>query len=232
VAVLAATDFGVSLMRNRMKPFHDMPFLIFQGLHSSTSTLSIMSDATSHAISEMYKWQYTDKYEMKHLGGTLMQMREKLVEFLTLGISKMVEDFFNDLKRYKNIELKIWDSFCDSVKFSKEVRLVRHLGNVIKHNNSVLDSSIGGRSVNILINDYGFPDDTPIHWLNVFKEPERDSILEYIYMANHFCCEILKEKGLLAGSAGARPEGEDIVSYMLKVYVHSITGHPEKGDTG
>jgi hypothetical protein len=208
-----------------MKPYHSMPELIFQGLHSSTATLVVMSDATFRAIAEMHKWPYTDKYEMKHLGATLFQMKEKFIEFSTLGISKMVEDFFNDLERFGNIKLKIWDSLCDSVEFSKEVRLIRHLGNVIKHNNSFLESSTGGNSTKSLITEYGFPDDTSIQWLDVFQSPERESILKYIYKANQFCTEILRGQGLFIGVKHIVKD-EEIVSYILRNFVHSIPGHP------
>jgi hypothetical protein len=208
-----------------------MPELIFQGLHSSTATLAVMSDATSRAIAKMNDWSYTDKYEMKHLGATLIQMKEKFVEFTSLGISKMVEDFFNDLDRFGNVKLSIWSSLCDSVEFSKEVRLIRHLGNVIKHNNSIIESSTGGKSTKALIAEYGFPDDTPIHWLGVFQRPERDSILKYIYMANQFCAEILRGKGLLAGVRQTIKEDE-IVLHMLRCYVHTIPGYPAYGTKG
>jgi len=208
-----------------------MPELIFQGLHSSTATLAVMSDATFRAIAEMHDWPYTDKYAMKHLGGTLIQMKEKFVEFSTLGISKMVEDFFNDLERFGNIKLSIWSSLCDSVGFSKEVRLIRHLGNVIKHNNSMLESSTGGKSTEGLIAVYGFRDDTPIHWLDVFKSPERDSILKYIYMAYQFCIEVLRFKGLLPGEGHVIKE-EEIVPHMLRCFVHTIPGHPAYGTEG
>ena len=201
--------------------------LIFQELHSSTGALAVMSDATSRTIDEMSKWSYDDKLEMKLLGGTLSKMRENFVEFLTLGISKMVEDFFNNLKLFGNITLGIWDSSCDSVEFLEEVRLIRHLGNVIKHNNSIIDYTKGGSSSKALVDDYGFPDNTPIYWLDIFQTSKRDSILKYIYMANQFCTEILIREGLPAGTKLILKE-EEMVAYLLKHFVHSIPGHPEK----
>jgi hypothetical protein len=214
-----------------VKPWNSMPELIFQGLHSSTATLAVMSNATSRAIADMYDWPHTDKDEMKHLGATLNRMKEKFVEFSTLGISKMVEDFFNDLKRFGNIKLSIWSPLCDQVRFSKEVRLIRHLGNVIKHNNSVLESSTGGRSTEALLSVYGFPDDTPIRWLDIFQSPERDSILKYTYMAYQFCIEILRLKELVPGK-GHIVEEEEIVPYMLRHFVHIIPRHPAYGTEG
>ena len=108
------------------------------------------------------------------------------------------------------------------------MRLIRHLGNVIKHNNSFIESSTGGRSTEALIDDYGFPDDTPVCWLDVFQTPERDSILKYIYMANQFCTEILIREGLPAGAKQKLKE-EEIVPYLFEHFVHLIPGHPEKG---
>ena len=202
---------------------------IFQDLYASTATMSIMVDSTSHSISAMHNWTYSNKDEMKELGGKINQMKDKSVELYTLGISKMVEDFFNNLKRFGNKKLSIWDSALDSIAFSKEVRFIRHLANVIKHDNSIIESSFGGKSAKALIDEFGFEDDTPIHWLDVFKNSERDSILRYIYKANYFCFEILRKEGLWSKKTQILEE-EAIVEYMIDNYIHSIPGHPNNKD--
>ncbi len=206
----------------------DIDFLyILQDIYSSTATLAIMVGATSDSISKMYNWPYSKKNEMKKLGGTINQMKDKSVEIYILGISKMVEDFFNNIDRYGRIKLSIWDSSIHSITFSKEVRFIRHLGNLIKHNNSIIESTNGGRSAKALINEFGLEDDIPIHWLNVFKNSERDSMLQYIYKANYFCFEVLRKEGLWSGEKQAL-EDDEIVRYMVEHYIHSIPGHPNK----
>lgn len=200
-----------------MKDFDFEHIFIFQNLYHATSALAVMTDSTFRTIAEMYNWHYTTKYEMKHLGGTITQITEKFVELSTLGISKMVEDFFNNLDRLWKIKLSIWSHACDSVVFSREVRLLRHLGNVIKHNNSIIDSSTDRWSSKALINEYGFENDTPIQWIEIFSYPQRDSILRHIYMAYQFCTEILNNKGIF--SLKKKDLNDDqIVPYMLKFF--------------
>lgn len=210
-----------------MKNFNLDHLLIVQNLYTSTGTMAIMVDSTSRSIYEMYNLPYSDKNEMKKLGGQINQMKDKSVEFYTLGISKMVEDFFNNLERFGNKKLSIFDSSLDSISFSKEVRFIRHLGNVIKHNNSIIESSCGGKSAKALVDEFGFEDDTPIHWLNIFRNSERDSILRYIYKASYFCFELLKKEGLWDGNKKILEE-DAIVGYMVDNYIHSIPGHPNK----
>lgn len=198
---------------------------ILQDIYTSTSTLALMVDSTFRSIEEMYSWPYFNKDEMKELGGKISQMTDKSMEFFLLGISKMVEDFFNNLEQFGNIKLDVWDSSLESIMFSKEIRFIRRLGNIIKHHNSVIDSSKGNRDAKELIAQYGFKDDTPIHWLNIFKGQERDSILQYIYKANYFCMNILDEKGLIGFKRQPLEEGE-MVEHMIKYFIHSIPGHP------
>lgn len=198
---------------------------VMQDLYTSTATLAIMVDSTSHSISKMYNWPYSNKNEMKELGGKINQMKDKSLEFFTLGISKIVEDFFNNLERFGKIKLRIWDNSLDPISFSKEVRLIRHLGNVIKHNNSIIESALDYKSSKALVDEFCFEDDSSIPWSNIFKYPERDSILKYIYKANYFCFEILSKEGLLNGKKQILEE-DAIVEFMLNNYVHSIPGYP------
>jgi len=186
-----------------------------------------MCDATFRSIDDMGKWPYTDKYEMKEIGATLNQMRDKFLELSILGISKMVEDFFNNLEQLGEVNISIWDSTLNTVAFSHDVRLIRHIGNVIKHNNSYIDSSTGGRSVKALISEYGFSDETPIQWLSIFKKSVKDSIFRNIYKTNQFCFEILHREGAVSDIRKILPEDE-IVPFLYKFYIHSIPGHPER----
>lgn len=66
---------------------------IYQDLSYSMSTISIMTDSTLNAIEEMNNWKFEDKDEMKHLGGTIIQMNDKFIELSILNLSKIIEDF-------------------------------------------------------------------------------------------------------------------------------------------
>lgn len=186
-----------------------------------------MTDSTINTIEEMHNWKFVDKDEMKHLGGTIIQMKHKFIELSILNLSKIIEDFFNNLERYGNIKVNIWDSSCDEIIFSREIRIIRHLGNIIKHNNSIIDSSTGGRSVNALIDDYGFEDGVPISRLNIFEPSIKNTILKYVYMSNEFCYEVLKLNGFIAKDRKNLSEKE-IIKYMYENYIHSIPGHPKR----
>lgn len=107
------------------------------------------------------------------------------------------------------------------------MRIIRHLGNVIKHNNSIIDSSYGGISVNELIEKYGFKDKIPINSLDIFKPSIKNSILIYAYMSNEFCYEILKLNGFFSKDRKNLSE-EEIIEYMYENYIHSIPGDPQR----
>ncbi|PHS30206.1 MAG: hypothetical protein COA92_10035 [Sulfurovum sp.] len=210
-----------------MKEFNIDFLYLLQELSRSISTLSIMVDSTFNSIDDMHKWKYEDKDEMKHLGGTLFQMQDKSVEFYILGISKIIEDFFNNLQLIRNCDLKIWDTFCDSVIYAKEIRLLRHLSNVIKHDNSIIFIPSRNQSTQMMIKTYNLTETTPINTIDFFKNNQKENILKHLYMTHEFCYEILsltnifkKEKQYL--------EDSEIVKYMFKNYIYNIPGHPKK----
>lgn len=198
---------------------------IFEDLDWSTVTLAVMCDATTRAFKEMYEWHYKDRHEMKLLGSTIFQLEDKFFELFILGISKMVEDFFNDLEIYGGHKLPIWDSSLDSIKYCREVRLIRHVGNVIKHNNSIIETSSGERSANELVNNYGFPDNTPIQYSKFLENPLHDSLLKQLFYANVFCLNLLNIYGSIKMPIPNVIENE-IVKFMVERYIHEVPGHP------
>ena len=199
---------------------------IMQDIMASTSTMCVMTDSTYRSISDMREWGYSDKYEMKDLGATINQMEEKFFEYSILGISKMIEDFFNNLKEFAKIDLNIWDPSLNNCNFLKEVRLVRNLGNVIKHDNSVIKSN-GKKDAKVLFMEYNLDVDTPIRYLNISKNSKKDEVLISLYRATYFCYEVLQNNNIVPNQKKVLKE-EKIVDYMLDFYVHSIPGHPSK----
>ena len=183
-------------------------------------------------MEEMRAWRYTTKDEMKHLGGTLIQMTEKLREFLLLGISKMVEDAFNNTNEAQGTKLDVWESAFDHLAHAHEVRWVRHLSNVIKHNNSVISSLSGSKSGKALVQQFGAPDDTPVAYLPEFALlPLRDVMLRYIYYAMTFGFALLDYTKLLPFRQQLIPH-DDIPNHMLNRFVRDLPGHPERATNG
>jgi hypothetical protein len=208
-----------------MKSFDTDAFFVFQELYHSVGTLSVMTDATSRSFAEMSQWRYSTKDEMKRLGGTIFQMHDKFIELSVLGISKMAEDFFNNLSEYKKVPIKIWDQNFDGLRFAIETRRIRHLGNVIKHNNSIIDST-KGQSGAALVGQYGMDDQTPIRWLDVFRGPLEEVILKQIFMVYEFCQDVMTLHSIPFARPNNIPESQ-IKELMLDSYVRGIPGHPE-----
>lgn len=198
----------------------------------STGTLCVITDASARSMDDMGSWLYTDKDEMKHLGGALIQMTEKLREFLLLGISKMVEDFFNNINEVQGTTISVWDPSLDHLSHVREVRWVRHLSNVIKHNNSVISSVTNSRSCRALIQQFGAPDDTPVAYLPEFgRLPLREVMLRYTYYAMTFCFALLDQAKLFSLRNQPVPH-DDIPDYMLDRFVRRLPGHPERVTNG
>ncbi len=214
--------------QKNMNPSQFDAIYVIQGLYQSAGTLSVMTDATSRTFAEMHTWRYETKEEMKHLGGTIFKMQDKFVELMILGVSKMVEDFFNDLEEFKQCPIKIWDPGFDGCRFASETRRIRHLGNVIKHNNSIIDSSRGQSSA-ALVSQYGMKDDTPIHWQEVFRGPVDETVFQSIFMAYEFCQDVMVLQSVPFARQTTVPLA-GIKEVMLTRYVRSIPGHPEYED--
>jgi hypothetical protein len=201
-------------------------FFILQDIMASVKTICVITDSTYRSINEMHNWGYANKDEMKYLGGTIIEMEEKFFEYSILGISKMIEDFLNNLKEFANIELKIWDDTLNNCMFVKEIRLIRSLGNVIKHHNSIVKYD-GKDDHQRLCKEYGIEDDTQVSWLDIAKESKRDEIFKLLYKAYYFCYQVLQDRGIFSSKQSLIKEDE-IVDFMLEFYVHSVPGYPNK----
>lgn len=212
-------------------------YWVVQSTVHSVGTLSVVIDSFQRSVDEMYAWPYADKHEMKHLGGTLIQMNEKFVEFIILGISKVVEDTFNLLGPVAPPNFKIWDPQIVPLRFSKEVRWIRHVGNVIKHYNSHVDTSTASskqkhNSCVSLVRDFGARDDTPVAYLDELRDrPIRDTLLRYLYCSYVFSFELMFITGHGWRHIADIPH-DDIPTYMLDRFVRDIPGHPDRKKRG
>ena len=211
-----------------MKEFNIDFLYLIQELSHSISTLSIMVDSTFNSIDDMHQWKYENKDEMKHLGGTLYQMKNKSMEFYILGISKIVEDFLNNLKLLRKSDLKIWDTFCDSVIYAKEIRLIRHFSNIIKHDNSIIYIPSQNKSTQMIIDTYNLTETMPINTLDFFEYKQKETILKHLYMANEFCFEILNLTNVYKRKKQLLLIDNEIIDFMFENYIYNIPGYPKK----
>jgi hypothetical protein len=209
------------------------PYWVVQSTIHSVGTLSVVIDSFQRSVDEMYSWPYEDKHEMKYLGGTLIQMNEKFIEFVVLGASKIVEDAFNLLEPVSPPKLKIWSPIVTPLKFANEVRWLRHVGNVIKHYNSHVDISTAvpnqkHNSCVSLVRDFAAPDDTPVAYLPQLRDrPIRDALLKHLYYSYVFSFELMFLVGHGWRHIHDIPDA-DIPAYMLDRFVRDIPGHPER----
>jgi hypothetical protein len=118
-----------------------------------------------------------NKIRMKEVGGASMQYMEFLHENSILALAKVVEDTSIELKRSLNFK---FDSIRNNhdVIFAKELRIIRALSNVIKHNVSQLDRN-SSESARFLVDECGMKNGFT---LNVFihSQHETFNIIEYI----------------------------------------------------
>lgn len=191
-----------------------------------------MIDATVRSVEELHACAYKSKHEMKLLGGTSIQMQWKLREFIYLGCAKFAEDALNNANNAAQSQVKIWDSSLAHLDDIHEVRRLRHIANVIKHNNSYVSSSSGSDSASRLIADYGFPDDTPLAYMDFcYGQELRDILLTSVYHCYRFSFDLFIHLGLINPSM-KRKEQDDVPGYMLGRFVHELPHHPEYNKDG
>ncbi len=210
----------------KAEPRFDSWWCIQESVHTA-SILSVMVDATMRSVYEIYSSSFKTKDEMKLLGGTANQMQWKLREFIYLGCAKFAEDALNNGNEVAQQDYKIWDPALQHLDDIREVRRLRHLANVIKHNNSYVSSTSGSDSAARLVADYGFQDETPLCSMDfAYGDELRDSLLTSIYHCYRFAFSFFVHLGL-AKPALLREEQQDIPAYMLRMFVHELPNHPE-----
>lgn len=101
--------------------------------------------------------RYTNKTRMKEVGGATMGYMVYVGESLVLALSKSLEDLWVDMKISLGIKYDIWKSSHHPL-FEHEAKILRSLGNVIKHNMSIIDKAKSEHS-KFLVNEAGFPND-------------------------------------------------------------------------
>ncbi len=133
--------------------------------------------------------RYTNKTRMKEVGGATMSYMVFVGESLVLALSKSLEDFWIDLKISMGIKYDIWKSPHHAL-FEHEAKIIRSLGNIIKHNMSIIDKA-KSEHAEFLVNDAGFPND--IQLSTIFLGAEQHLVLKDItYLTYLYCLDLLR----------------------------------------
>lgn len=188
--------------------------------HPSVTTLLLTLESSSQKINDIYNLNFSDKYEMKTIGGTANILKTKISELLILGIAKVIEDSIWNIIDLGNIDkFKFWD--CNNIRFYKNVKLVRHVANIIKHNRSVIfDETINSRDANALIQEYNF---TPSHNIcNYFENNDFEMLYKSIYYTDVFCIDLFCKKLDMDNKYKKDIREEDIVQHLKKHYLEDF----------
>jgi hypothetical protein len=106
-----------------------------------------------------------NKTRNKQLGGFVFFSRDLLREFMILGMAKTFEDLLVEAKDLGLPTFNIWAGQELELPYHHEMRCVRSLANVIKHNGSrIVDG--GGEACGFLIDTAGYKADTEIAYID------------------------------------------------------------------
>jgi hypothetical protein len=169
---------------------------ILSRLEMRASSVWVSHLATQSAIQKLAEtpWndpeldRYTNKTRMKEVGGAAMGYTVFVAESLVMALAKSLEDFWIDLKVSAGIKYDIWKSPLHPF-YEHEAKVIRSLGNIIKHNQSIIDKSKSEHS-KFLVNEAGFPND--IQLSSIFLGQKGllvpDDITYFMYL---YCLDLL-----------------------------------------
>ena len=133
--------------------------------------------------------RYTNKTRMKEVGGAAMNYMGFIAESLFVGLAKSIEDFWIDLRLSTRVKYDIWKSHHQPM-FLHEAKVVRSIGNVIKHNQSILESKSSDHA-KFLVNDAGFPNSMELKTLFITDDPLLKTS-DMTYLVYLYCLDLLR----------------------------------------
>lgn len=133
-------------------------FVYLTQIEHSIGTIIFILDSTDRRFAEVLKTPYHDKHSMKFIGSTAHNYRAKMIELVILALAKTIEDLISAIEKNEGIKIRFWQDL-GGYKFYKKARLVRHLSNVIKHHEGVINKGFNVHDCDVLIDEFGFPDD-------------------------------------------------------------------------
>lgn len=149
--------------------------------------------------------RYSNKTRMKEVGAATINFMAFIYESLFMGLAKSLEDFWIDLKVDAGIKYDIWKSPLQPVHLH-EAKIVRTVGNIIKHNQSVVDRSRSDHG-KFLVDEAGFPDSIQLKTLFLAKDVllKTDDMNYFMYL---YCLDLLRLATKFEHPVLALPESE------------------------
>ncbi len=167
--------------------------------------------------------RFGNKIHMKALGGAIMQYEETYTELMILGMSRVVDNQIGALETILGVSFDVYSNMPAPLRFHRDVKIIRHLGNVIKHNASVINAA-DGRSAASLVNEFGLPDGLPVGMAWGFTDLGVESdIVVNLYRVEAFCCDLIAQTTPYTDHFVDVPD-DDIRTHMLRKYLSRIPG--------
>jgi len=132
--------------------------------------------------------RYANKSRMKEVGAATMNYMAFTAESLYSGLATSLEDFWIDLRRTGRVKYDIWKSPLQPVNL-QEAKIVRSIGNVIKHNQSILERK--SEAAKFLVENAGFPNGVELKMLFI-SDDERLKTADMTYLIYLYCLDLLK----------------------------------------
>lgn len=182
-------------------------------LDGRASSVWISHLATKDKLEQLYEtpWhdpnldRYTNKTRMKEVGAAGMNFKSFIAESMIAGLASSLETFWVDLRLTTRLKYDIWKSPLKPIH-KHEAKIVRCIGNIIKHNQSVIES---GKSehARFLVKDAGFPDQIQLKTLFLADAPllKADDLNYFMYL---YCLDLLRLDSGFVHPVLALPEPE------------------------
>jgi hypothetical protein len=147
--------------------------------------------------------RYSNKTRMKEVGAATMSLVAFIGESLFMGLAKSLEDFWIDLKVDAGVRYDIWKSPFQP-EYLHEAKIVRTIGNIIKHNQSVLDRSKSDQG-KFLVDEANFPNSMQLKTLFLSNEKllKMEDMNYFMYV---YCLDLLRLTTKFAHPLLALPE--------------------------
>jgi len=208
---------------------------LFSAVHQDIGALVLIAHGCESQLESIrtHEWidpeasRFQNKMNMKALGGAIYKYGETYTELMILGLSRAVENAVGHLNERKNRHFSVWSNPPTPIKCHDDVKILRNLGNVIKHNASFIDTATGSQAAVTLVNTHGLPDKTQIGLAWGFTNMGVPSnIMENIYRVETFCLHLNAIEGSCRDVSCDLTDPKEIRDYLIQRYLAPIPGFP------
>lgn len=206
---------------------------LFSPVYRDIGALVLMAHGCESQLEAIrnHKWidpdasRFQNKMNMKALGSAIRQYGETYTELMILGLSRAVENAVGQLNERMNKKFSVWSRPETPIKFHNDVKILRNLGNVIKHNASFIDTETGSQAALTLVNTHGLPDKTQIGLAWGFANLGVPSdIMEDIYRVETFCLHLNALEGGCRDVSCDLTSRKEIHDHLMSRYLSQIPG--------